>query len=63
LYDGTYQFTIRPKEQKCSSICIEIVDSFPMGSPSQSFKFSGISIVAGIKTGWNRNLSYTKRLT
>jgi hypothetical protein len=54
---------IRPKEQKCSSIRIEISDEFPTGDRSQSFKFSGISIVAGIKTGWNRNLSYTKRLT
>lgn len=63
LYDGTYQFTIRPREQKCSSICIEILDSFPTGALSQSFKFSGISIVAGIKQGWNKGLSYTTRLT
>lgn len=62
-YDGTYQFVIRPQQQKCSSIRIEIFDQYPDGSVTESFKFSGISIVAGIKQGWNKNLPYTRRLT
>lgn len=62
-FDGTYQFMIRPREQKCTAIMIEIFDQYPTGQPSQSFKFSGLSIVAGIKSGWNRNISYNKRLT
>jgi hypothetical protein len=61
-FDGTYQFVIRPKEQKCTSIMIEIFDEFPDGVKTQSFKFSGISIVAGMKNSWNKNLSYTRRL-
>jgi len=62
-FDGTYQFVVRPKEQKCSSIKIEILDQFPTGTGSTSFNFSGLSIVAGIKSGWNRNLPYNRRLT
>jgi len=62
-FDGTYQFIVRPKTQKCTSIRIEIFDEFPEGDRTQSFKFSGISIVAGMKSGYNKNLSYTRRLT
>lgn len=61
-FDGTYQFVIRPRQQKCTSIRIEIFDEFPDGNKTQSFKFSGISIVAGMKYGYNKNLSYTRRL-
>lgn len=60
-YDGTYQFIARPKVQKCSSLMIEIYDQFPDGENSQSFKFSGLSIIAGLKQGWNKNLPYTRR--
>ncbi len=63
IFDGTYQFVVRPQQQKCTSIQIEIFDTFPDGSPSKSFSFSGISLVAGIKSGYNKNLSYTRRLT
>jgi len=62
-FDGTYQFLARPKVQKCSALRIEIYDQFPNGQPSQSFKFTGLSIVAGIKQGWNKNLPYTRRFT
>jgi hypothetical protein len=62
-FDGTYQFVIRPAQQKCTSIQIEIFDSFPTGARTESFKFSGIALVVGIKQGWNKNLSYTRRLT
>lgn len=62
-FDGTYQFIARPKVQKCSSIRIEIYDQFPTGDTSQSYKFTGLSIIAGIKQGWNKNLPYTRRLT
>ncbi len=62
FFDGSYQFMVRPREQKCTSIMIEIFDEFPTGDNSVSFKFSGLSLVAGIKQGWNKNLSYTKRL-
>ena len=62
-FNGTYQFVVRPKVQKCSSIRIELSDSFPDGSTSASFKFSGLSLVVGIKEGWNKGLSYTRRLT
>ena len=62
-FDGTYQFVIRPKIQKCSSIQIEIIDSFPDGSITNSYKFTGLSLVVGIKSGWNKGLSYTRRLT
>lgn len=61
-FDGTYQFVIRPKEQKCTSIMIEIFDEFSDGVKTQSFKFSGLSIVAGMKNSYNKNLSYTRRL-
>lgn len=61
-FDGTYQFVIRPREQKCTSIMIEIFDEFSDGTKTQSFKFSGISIVAGMKNSYNKNLSYNKRL-
>lgn len=60
-YDGTYQFVARPKMQKCTSLMIEVYDEFPDGSTSQSFKFSGLSLVVGLKSGWNRNLPYTRR--
>lgn len=63
IYDGTYQFVVRPKEQKCSSIQIEIFDTFPDGSRSQSFTFSGIALAVGIKQSYNKNLSYIRRLT
>lgn len=62
-YNGTYNFVIRPKVQKCSSIMIEIYDEFPSGNFTQSFTFSGISLAVGLKPSWNKNLSYTKRLT
>jgi hypothetical protein len=62
-FDGTYQFMIKPRMQKCTSIMIEIFDEFPTGVKSESFKFSGLSIVAGIKESWNKNLPYTRRLT
>lgn len=62
-FDGTYQFMIRPRMQKCTSIMIEIFDEFPDGFKTTSFTFSGLSLVAGMKNGWNKNLSYTKRLT
>lgn len=62
-FDGTYQFIIKPKIQKCTSIMIEIFDEFSDGTNTISFKFSGISIVAGIQNSYNKNLSYTKRLT
>lgn len=63
FFDGTYQFVVRPRQQKCTSLMIEIFDEFPTGEKSQSFKFSGISIVAGMKNSYNKNLSFTKRLT
>lgn len=63
IFDGAYQFVVRPKEQKCSSIQVEIFDTFPNGDRSQSFKFSGISLIAGIKSGWNKNIPFTQRLT
>ena len=62
-YDGTYNFVIRPKVQKCSSIMIEIYDDFPTGNYTSSFSFSGISLAVGLKPTWNKGLSYTKRLT
>jgi hypothetical protein len=62
-FDGTYQFIARPKVQKCSSIRIEIFDQFPDGTLTESFKFTGMTIVAGIKPTWNKGLSFTKRLT
>ena len=62
-FDGTYQFVVRPKIQKCTSLQIEIIDSFPSGDVTSSFKFSGISLVVGIKQGWNKGLSYTRRFT
>lgn len=62
-YDGTYQFIIKPRMQKCTSIQIEIVDEFPTGDRSQSFKFSGLTIQVGVKSGYNKNLPYTRRLS
>lgn len=62
-FDGTYQFVVKPRMQKCTSIMVEIFDEFPTGVKTVSFKFSGISIVAGMKNSHNKNLSYTKRLT
>jgi hypothetical protein len=62
-FSGSYNFVIRPMKQKCSSISIEIVDQFPGGDRTASFKFTGIALVVGIKQGYNKNLSYTRRLT
>lgn len=61
-YDGAYNFIIRPKVQKCSSIMIELYDEFPTGNYTSSFSFSGISLAVGLKPTWNKGLSYTKRL-
>lgn len=63
LYDGTYQFMVSPKIQKCTAIMIEIYDTFPDGNRSVSFSLSNISLVVGIKYGYNKNLSYIRRLT
>ncbi len=60
-FDGTYQFVARPKMQKCTSLMIEVYDEFPDGTTSQSYKFSGLSLVVGLKTGYNKNLPYTRR--
>lgn len=62
-FDGSYNFMIRPKRQKCSAIRIELYDEFPTGKTSVSFKFSGLSLAVGVKPTWNKSLSYTKRLT
>jgi hypothetical protein len=62
-FNGVYNFVIRPKVQKCTSIQIELFDEFPTGDRTQSFNFSGISLVVGVKSSYNKNLSYTKRLT
>lgn len=62
-FDGTYQFMIRPKIQKCSAIRIEIFDDFPTGDLSSSFNFSGLSLVVGMKESYSKMLPYTRRLT
>jgi len=62
LFDGTYQFMIRPKIQKCTSIKIEIYDQFPSGDRSKSFKFSGLALVVGVKGPWNKGLGSNRRL-
>ncbi len=62
-FDGTYQFVVKPREQKCTSLMIEIYDEFPSGDKSKSFKFSGLSLVIGVKPMYNKNLPYTRRLT
>lgn len=59
---GDYQYVIRPKQQKCTSIMIELFDQFPDGNKSKSFKLSEISIVYGIKYGGNKNISALRRL-
>lgn len=62
-FDGTYQFLARPKMQKCSSIQIEIYDEFPTGDTTQSFKFTGLSLVVGMKGMYNKNLPFNRRFT
>lgn len=62
-FNGAYNFVIRPKVQKCTSIQIELFDEFPTGDRTQSFNFSGLSLVVGVKSSYNKGLSYTKRLT
>lgn len=59
---GDYQYVIRPKQEKCTSIMIELFDQFPDGNKSKSFRLSEISIVYGLKTGGNKNLSANRRL-
>jgi hypothetical protein len=62
-FDGSLNFMIRPKRQKCSAIKIEIYDEFPSGTTTQSFTFSGISLAIGVKPTWNKSLPFTRRLT
>jgi hypothetical protein len=56
-------YLARPKQQKCSSIQIEIVDGFPQGNPTSGFGISDISLVVGVKGTYNKGLSpLTQRL-
>lgn len=55
--DGTAQFVARPRQQKCSSIQIEIMDDFPQGFRTSGFVFADIVLVVGQKAGYNKNLS------
>jgi hypothetical protein len=55
--DGTAQFVARPRQQKCSSIQIEIMDEFPQGFRTSGFVFADIILVVGQKYGYNKNLS------
>lgn len=59
--DGTAQFVARPRQQKCSSIQIEIMDDFPQGFRTSGFVFADIVLVVGTKYGYNKNLSPTAR--
>ena len=59
--DQTAQYMARPLQQKCTSIQIEIYDDFPSGNRTTSFRLSGIMLIVGIKQGYNKNLSPTKR--
>jgi small basic protein len=59
--DGTAQYVARPRQQKCTSIQIEIMDDFPTGARGASFKFSELALVVGVKQGYNKNLSTTSR--
>ncbi|MFN6271048.1 MAG: hypothetical protein ACK40T_11710 [Akkermansiaceae bacterium] len=59
--DGTAQFVARPRQQKCSSIQIEIMDDFPQGFRTSGFIFADIILVVGTKYGYNKNLSPTAR--
>ena len=56
-------YLAKPKQQKCSSIQIEIVDGFPQGNPTSGFSISDISLVVGVKGSYNKGLSpLTQRL-
>lgn len=59
--DGTAQFVARPRQQKCSSIQIEIMDEFPQGFRTSGFVFADLVLVVGTKYGYNKNLSPTAR--
>lgn len=59
--DGTAQYVARPRQQKCTSIQIELMDDFPTGARGASFKFSELALVVGVKQGYNKNLSTTSR--
>ena len=59
--DGTAQFVARPRQQKCSSIQIEITDEFPQGNRTSGFVFADLVLVVGTKYGYNKNLSPTAR--
>lgn len=53
-YQGQgYQVEIRPSRQKCTSIRVQIKDDDPTGS-GQSYDVTGLSFVAGLKTGTAR---------
>jgi len=57
------QFVIRPRQQKCTAIQIEIIDSMPQGTPLAGFSISDISLELGILGGYNKGLSpATQRL-
>jgi hypothetical protein len=56
-------YLARPKQQKCSSIQIEIIDGFPQGNATAGFSISDISLVVGVKGSYNKGLSpLTQRL-
>jgi hypothetical protein len=59
--DQTAQYMARPLQQKCTAIQIEIKDDFPSGNRPAGFKFSELMLVVGVKQGYNKNLSTTKR--
>jgi hypothetical protein len=59
--DGTAQFVARPRQQKCSSIQIEITDEFPQGNRTSGFVFADLVLVVGTKYGYNKNLSPTTK--
>ena len=62
--DGTAQYVARPRQQKCTSIQIEIMDDFPTGARGSSFTFSELALLVGVKEGYNKNLSpSTRRFT
>jgi hypothetical protein len=59
--DQTAQYMARPLQQKCTAIQIELKDDFPSGNRPAGFKFSELMLVVGVKQGYNKNLSTTKR--
>lgn len=49
LYDGVYQFQIRPRQQRCQALKLKIEDYFGSGTGTAGFALSNVTAEVGIE--------------